>query len=154
MPVSKAGDQKERSHPVRADTKKRKRATQILRKTQEQDWWAGQVVQVMLHGKRALDTVSSRSDVWYLKRSCTWSVKRNLVRTTIRSRPSFANGRASAGRSISETKRSLSSTLGCAVRTVRLDSEPTSGSRIQGASRRNSWQRCSGECLLANTKRR
>jgi len=41
---------------VRADTKKRKRATQILRETQEQDWWAGQVVQVMLHGKRALDT--------------------------------------------------------------------------------------------------
>ena len=41
---------------MRADTKKRKRATQILRETQEQDWWAGQVVQVMLHGKRALDT--------------------------------------------------------------------------------------------------
>ena len=41
---------------MRADTKKRKRAAQILRETQEQDWWAGQVVQVMLHGKRALDT--------------------------------------------------------------------------------------------------
>ena len=39
---------------MRADTKKRKRATQILRETQEQEWWAGQVVPVMLHGK--LDT--------------------------------------------------------------------------------------------------
>ena len=51
----KAGDQKERSHPVRADTKKRKNATQMLRATQEQEWWADQVVHVMLEGKRALD---------------------------------------------------------------------------------------------------
>jgi len=49
------GDQKERSHPVREDTKKRKKATRILRATQEQEWWANQVVQVMLGGKRALD---------------------------------------------------------------------------------------------------
>ena len=41
---------------MRADTKKRKNATQMLRATQEQEWWADQVVQVMLKGKRALDT--------------------------------------------------------------------------------------------------
>ena len=41
---------------MRADTKKRKKATQMLRATQEQEWWADQVVQVMLKGKRALDT--------------------------------------------------------------------------------------------------
>ncbi len=29
---------------MRADTKKRKKATQMLRATQEQDWWADQVV--------------------------------------------------------------------------------------------------------------
>jgi len=40
---------------VREDTKKRKKATRILRATQEQEWWANQVVQVMLGGKRALD---------------------------------------------------------------------------------------------------
>ena len=28
----------------------------MLRATQEQEWWADQVVQVMLQGKRALDT--------------------------------------------------------------------------------------------------
>ena len=28
----------------------------MLRATQEQDWWADQIVQVMLNGKRALDT--------------------------------------------------------------------------------------------------
>ena len=39
---------------MRADTKKRKNATQMLRATQEQEWWADQVVQVMLKGKRAL----------------------------------------------------------------------------------------------------
>ncbi len=43
------------SHPVRADTKKRKNATQMLRATKEQEWWADQVVQVMLKGMRALD---------------------------------------------------------------------------------------------------
>ena len=41
---------------MRADTKKRKKATRIMRATQEQEWWADQVVQVMLKGKRALDT--------------------------------------------------------------------------------------------------
>ena len=41
---------------MRADTKKIKNATQMLRATQEQEWWADQVVQVMLKGKRALDT--------------------------------------------------------------------------------------------------
>ena len=40
---------------ARADTKKRKNATQMLRATQEQEWWADQVVHVMLEGKRALD---------------------------------------------------------------------------------------------------
>ena len=40
---------------MRANTKKRKRATVMLKATQEQEWWADQVVQVMLHGKRALD---------------------------------------------------------------------------------------------------
>ena len=41
---------------MRANTKKRKNATRMLRATQEQDWWADQIVQVMLNGKRALDT--------------------------------------------------------------------------------------------------
>jgi transposase-like protein len=41
---------------VRLDTKKRKMATRALRATQEQEWWAEQVMQVMLGGKRALDT--------------------------------------------------------------------------------------------------
>ncbi len=41
---------------MRADTKKRKNATRILRSTQEQEWWADQVFQVMLKGKRALDS--------------------------------------------------------------------------------------------------
>ena len=40
---------------MRADTKRRKNATQMLRATQEQEWWADQVVHVMLEGKRALD---------------------------------------------------------------------------------------------------
>ena len=40
---------------MRANTKKRKKATVMLKATQEQEWWADQVVQVMLHGKRALD---------------------------------------------------------------------------------------------------
>jgi putative transposase len=40
---------------MRTDTKKRKKATQHLKATQEQEWWANQVVQVMLSGKRALD---------------------------------------------------------------------------------------------------
>ncbi len=40
---------------MRVDTKKRKKATQVLRQTQEQEWWANQVAQVMLGGKRALD---------------------------------------------------------------------------------------------------
>ena len=40
---------------MRANTKKRKKATVMLNATQEQEWWADQVVQVMLHGKRALD---------------------------------------------------------------------------------------------------
>ena len=42
---------------MRANTKKRKKATVMLKATQEQEWWADQVVQVMLHGKRALDAV-------------------------------------------------------------------------------------------------
>ena len=40
---------------MRANTKKRKKATVMVKATQEQEWWADQVVQVMLHGKRALD---------------------------------------------------------------------------------------------------
>ena len=40
---------------MKADTKKRKNATRMLRATQEQEWWADQVVQVMVGGKRALD---------------------------------------------------------------------------------------------------
>ena len=41
---------------MRANTKKRKNATRMLKATQEQDWWADQIMQVMLNGKRALDT--------------------------------------------------------------------------------------------------
>jgi transposase-like protein len=40
---------------MRLDTKKRKMATRALRATQEQEWWAEQVMQVMVGGKRALD---------------------------------------------------------------------------------------------------
>ncbi len=43
---------------MRADTKKRKKATQMLRATQEQKWWADQVIEVMLKGKQALDTAT------------------------------------------------------------------------------------------------
>ena len=41
---------------MRADTKKRKNASRMLRATQEQDWWADQIIRVMLEGKQALDT--------------------------------------------------------------------------------------------------
>jgi len=40
---------------MRGDTKKRKKATQTLKATQEQHWWADQVMRVMLGGKQALD---------------------------------------------------------------------------------------------------
>lgn len=40
---------------MRLDTKKRKMATRALRASQEQEWWAEQVMQVMVGGKRALD---------------------------------------------------------------------------------------------------
>ncbi len=40
---------------MRLDTKKRKMATKALQATQEQAWWAEQVMQVMVGGKRALD---------------------------------------------------------------------------------------------------
>ena len=40
---------------MRVDTKKRKKAIELLRATQEREWWANQVVQVMVGGKRALD---------------------------------------------------------------------------------------------------
>ena len=47
----------------------------MLRATQEQEWWADQVVQVMLKGKRALDTAmlayASRSRVFRKKRGLT-----------------------------------------------------------------------------------
>ena len=39
----------------RANTKTRKKCSLMLKATQEQEWRADQVVQVMLHGKRALD---------------------------------------------------------------------------------------------------
>ena len=40
---------------MREDTKKRKKATQALKATQEQEWWADQVMRVMVGGKQALD---------------------------------------------------------------------------------------------------
>jgi transposase-like protein len=40
---------------MRRDTKKRKKATQALKATQDHQWWADQVAMVMLGGKRALD---------------------------------------------------------------------------------------------------
>lgn len=40
---------------MRQDTKKRKKATQALRATQEQKWWAEQLYGVMMGGKQALD---------------------------------------------------------------------------------------------------
>ena len=54
--MSKLAIKKKGATRLRADTKKRKiHATQMLRATQEQEWWADQVVHVMLEGKRALD---------------------------------------------------------------------------------------------------
>lgn len=40
---------------MRRDTKKRKKATRLLKATQEQEWWADQVMRIMLGGKQALD---------------------------------------------------------------------------------------------------
>ncbi len=40
---------------MRRDTKKRKKATQALKATQEQQWWADQVMRIMVGGKQALD---------------------------------------------------------------------------------------------------
>ncbi len=40
---------------MRLDTKKRKKAMKAFRATQEQEWWAEQVMRVMVGGKRALD---------------------------------------------------------------------------------------------------
>jgi transposase-like protein len=40
---------------MRADTKKRKNATQALKSTQEKEWWMDQVLRVMVGGKQALD---------------------------------------------------------------------------------------------------
>jgi putative transposase len=40
---------------MRVDTKKRKEAIEMLRATQDRQWWANQVVQVILGGKQALD---------------------------------------------------------------------------------------------------
>ena len=46
---------------MRADTKKRKNATQMLRATQEQEWWADQVVHVYLFF-HLTDVVQMRAD--------------------------------------------------------------------------------------------
>lgn len=46
---------KERSHKVRRDTKRRKKAIQALKEAQEQAWWRDRVAEVMLSGKQALD---------------------------------------------------------------------------------------------------
>jgi putative transposase len=51
----KAGGLKERSHSMRRDTKKRKKAIRALMATQQQQWWADQVMRVMVGGKQALD---------------------------------------------------------------------------------------------------
>jgi len=40
---------------MRRDTKTRKKSIQVLQTTREQQWWADQMVRVMLGGKRALD---------------------------------------------------------------------------------------------------
>lgn len=42
---------------MRRDTKKRKKATKTLKATQQHDWWADQVLQVIVNGKQALDAV-------------------------------------------------------------------------------------------------
>ena len=104
---------------MRADTKKRKNATQMLRATQEQEWWADQVVHVMLEGKRALD--AAMLDVGRLVAETLMYMEREE-----RSGPDyhptssgFANGRVNVGRSMSVTRSSLSSTLDCGARRVR-----------------------------------
>ena len=61
-----------------ADTKKRKNATQMLRATQEQEWWADQVVHVMLEGKRALD--AAMLDVGRLVAETLMYMERELAR--------------------------------------------------------------------------
>ncbi len=40
---------------MRRDTKKRKKATRLLKATQEQEWWADQIMRIMVGGKQALD---------------------------------------------------------------------------------------------------
>ena len=82
---------------MRADTKKRKNATQMLRATQEQEWWADQVVHVMLEGKRALD--AAMLDVGRLVAETLMFMEREErsgpdYHPT--SHPGFANGRASS----------------------------------------------------------
>ena len=91
----------------------------MLRATQEQEWWADQVVHVMLEGKRALD--AAMLDVGRLVAETLMYMEReeDLGQTTILRRPGFANGRVNVGRSMSVTRSSLSSTLDCGARRVR-----------------------------------
>ena len=134
---------------MRADTKKRKNATQMLRATQEQEWWADQVVQVMLKGKRALDTAMLdigrlvAETLMYMEREEKSGPDYHPTSSGLRK---WASQRGSIY--IGDQKLSVEH-LGCAARRVRSACARTSSSRIAGASRRNSWRRCYGGCLLA-----
>lgn len=46
----------ERSHKMRRDTKRRKKATRSFQEAQGKDWWVDQMFKVMVGGKEALDT--------------------------------------------------------------------------------------------------
>ena len=87
---------------MRADTKKRKNATQMLRATQEQEWWADQVVHVRASERwtpRCLDVGRLVAEtLMYMER------EEDLGQTTILRRPGFANGRVNVGRSMSVTR--------------------------------------------------
>ena len=94
---------------MRADTKKRKNATQMLRATQEQEWWADQVVHVMLEGKRALD--AAMLDVGRLVAETLMYMERE-ERSGPDYHPTSSGLRKWASqRSMSVTRSSLSSTL-------------------------------------------
>ena len=139
---------------MRADTKKRKKATVMLKATQEQEWWADQVVQVMLHGKRALD--AAMLDVGRLVAETLMYMEREE-----RSGPDYHPTSSGLMKWASQRGSIYVGDQKLCVehprlrgRRVRSCCERMSSSKIEEASRRNSCRRCFEECLPASTKRR
>ena len=139
---------------MRADTKKRKNATRILRATQEQEWWAGQVVQVMLKGKRALDTAMLEigrlvaETIMYMEREDKSGPDYHPTSPELRK---WASQRGSVyvgdQKLFVEHPRLRGPDGEVGLRTYEQ-------LKNRGASRRNSWRRCFGGCLVESTKRR